>query len=365
MSESNRTLKQEYKHSIKLIDDLNNSRERHDSTIFKEKLKETILSLESCELMISKLSLFSTNESLTDLITNEIPYIGLNYHLAKIYQLIIEQNKRINSISKTIKYYCKFLNDCFNYGLLNKILSKNEIEKIKEVINNGKITYDIIKKGDAMKRREDKIKRYKIEKELTNKLQFLNEKEKKNDLDDLDDLDEEVLRNLYLEQLQLFAIKSVGDLESSLTELELLQSMPSFPQREEPARDEREAERKKKELGFTENLESTKPDPILSSTGKILRPFTLVSKREDVKKKVYGYGQYMPTMSVEEYIDEEIKRGGILPDSSNTGTNKKGDESSDDEDDYEASDRKTYEKRDWDEFADWNKRGSGNRTNMG
>jgi immunoglobulin-binding protein 1 len=55
--------------------------------------------------------------------------------------------------------------------------------------------------------------------------------------------------------------------------------------------------------------------PMLSSTGKPLRPFVITSehnKREEIRKGVFKPGHNLPTMSIEEYIDREMERGNFL-----------------------------------------------------
>jgi hypothetical protein len=64
-------------------------------------------------------------------------------------------------------------------------------------------------------------------------------------------------------------------------------------------------------------------------------------------------------MSIDEYLEEEKRRGGILE----GGTEPPKQEV--DEDDMEAVDRATYKARQWDDFTDDNRKGSGNTLNMG
>ncbi|PHH71705.1 hypothetical protein CDD83_5121 [Cordyceps sp. RAO-2017] len=67
----------------------------------------------------------------------------------------------------------------------------------------------------------------------------------------------------------------------------------------------------------------------------------------------------MPTMSIDEYLDEERRRGNILQGGAEPARPPP------DEDDMAAVDRETYKARDWDDFKDENPRGSGNTLNMG
>jgi hypothetical protein len=64
-------------------------------------------------------------------------------------------------------------------------------------------------------------------------------------------------------------------------------------------------------------------------------------------------------MSIDEYLDEERKRGGVVQ----GGNNEQVQEI--DEDDLIKADQETMKARAWDEFKEDNPRGSGNTLNRG
>jgi len=66
-------------------------------------------------------------------------------------------------------------------------------------------------------------------------------------------------------------------------------------------------------------------------------------------------------MTIDEYLEEEKKRGGIIE----GGGEASGRRPEVDEDDYDVADAATYKARGFDEFAEDNPRGSGNTMNMG
>ena len=111
---------------------------------------------------------------------------------------------------------------------------------------------------------------------------------------------------------------------------------------------------------YTEKLESLNK-PLVSKEVKVLRNFTLVDKRTDLQKKVRGYGQYGPTMSVEEFLEKEWESGRVLQ----GGENNQEQGNKNNEDDEELQDIETYKAREWDEFKEANPRGSGNTLNRG
>ena len=90
--------------------------------------------------------------------------------------------------------------------------------------------------------------------------------------------------------------------------------------------------------------------PILSKDGKPLRPFTLLDTRESVRRGVFKSGHNLPTMTIDEYLEEERRRGGIIE----GGGAESGRKPEPDEDNYERADQETMKAREWDEFTEEN-----------
>ena len=68
------------------------------------------------------------------------------------------------------------------------------------------------------------------------------------------------------------------------------------------------------DYGFTTKLESIpkisyQVSDLINKQGKILQPFTITSQRQKLKEKVFGTGQILPSMTVEEYLDYELANG--------------------------------------------------------
>ena len=66
-------------------------------------------------------------------------------------------------------------------------------------------------------------------------------------------------------------------------------------------------------------------------------------------------------MSIDEYLEEERKRGGIVDGSEEPG----GANKIIDEDDLDKADEEVMKQRRWDEFVEENPRGAGNTINRG
>lgn len=101
--------------------------------------------------------------------------------------------------------------------------------------------------------------------------------------------------------------------------------------------------------------------PLLDKTGKPLQPFTLTNKRAQLRDGVFRPDHSLPTMSIDEYLEEEKRRGGILD--SDTGAN--GQTVEFEEDNNVHVDAATMKAREWDEFVEANPKGAGNTINRG
>ncbi|GMF99101.1 unnamed protein product [[Candida] boidinii] len=335
---------------------------RKDSDKYQLELKNIVLIFEKLKKIIQSNNLFSINEDIDELRTNQIRYLSIDYYLAKIFENNVKDRVKNLSISKNL--YLQFLYSIMNYNLLNKSQT-NKIENFKSNYD-PKLNELVI--NDPYKKREEKINNFKQEKNFKEKLSVLN-----NPKIDLNNLDDEVIRNLYIDELKFLAIKSFQSIESILMELELLSNFPNDKITElnessktlelNDKRSETNSKLAKKEFAdsFTDKVENfnvnSLTSPLISKEGKVLRPFTLVSNRLELNKKVQGYGQKLPTMSIDEYIDNELANGGMVKPEEP--------EKEIDEDNYNDADAETYKKRDWDDFTDTHQKGSGNTMNIG
>lgn len=101
--------------------------------------------------------------------------------------------------------------------------------------------------------------------------------------------------------------------------------------------------------------------PILSKDGKPLKPFTLLNSRQRFRDGVFRSDHSLPTMTIDEYLAEEKRRGGMI----DGGGEQSGMPAEPNEDNLEKADAETMKARDWDEFTESNPKGSGNTLNRG
>ncbi|GMG31231.1 unnamed protein product [Ambrosiozyma monospora] len=354
----------DFEHGIEKLSSVRRNTKEYDKA-FKQVHDDANL----LQKQISQLNLFSGNEAVDEIQSSHLRYLGLDYLVAKLFENQGGLDTRLQSLRLSNKNYLKFLNTCDDLEILDKKQSK-----LCEALNDD-LSLESFEAGSGLKnavnRREFKIENYKMEKALTASL-------KKLKIDDNDEnaaisvggMDDETVRSLYLDQLKLYILKSVQSLESNLMEVEMLKNMPPRPtgpsQTSQSEHHEKQDERQKKKNVFTDsfttklevNPNTISKKDLLSKEGKVLQPFTIVSSRQQLQNKVQGTGQVLPTMSIEELVDQELANGGMVKPQEP--------EPEVDEDDMDAADKETYKKRDWDLFTEANPRGSGNsKANLG
>lgn len=111
-------------------------------------------------------------------------------------------------------------------------------------------------------------------------------------------------------------MRALAGIESIALELDILSYAPMPNSRPQPPFDERLQNRNSTDTYSDRvdiNINSTiKGGALLSSDGKPLRPFTLLDRRERLKAGVFKSGHNLPTMTIDEYLEEERRRGGII-----------------------------------------------------
>lgn len=179
-------------------------------------------------------------------------------------------------------------------------------------------------------------------------------------------IDDDTIRNLYLAEISLSVNRAFSSLDMITQELDILSHMRQAPAPSSPPMDQRERTRPD---GYSERLDGPmtlaglgkRGGPLLNSSGKPLQPFTLTDKRTQLQQGVFRSGHNLPTMSIDEYLEEERRRGGIIE----GGGNANAPQPEPDEDNIDEVDAATMKARQWDEFVEANPKGAGNRLNRG
>lgn len=335
---------------------------------YRDVLTNAIADYTECLELISQLRIFSPNEYLEDLSTSDLPYLLVNHHLAELIQKVptASPSERNKILDQSRQCYERFLYVLDSYSLLEPLYTK-----MLESYSENPAAFSMTPSSDPAARRNSKIANFKTEKALKQKLAYLRANPSYGDPDAADGGggDEEVVRQVHLANLALTVHISFQQLESINREVEILAQapMPLLPQTSTVEEDERRRQDSLKAEGYSDRLDrpfkrlQSFNGPLLSKQGKPLQPFTIVGSRQELAQGVFKPGHNLPTMSIDEYLDEEKRRGGIIEGGGEASWHRP----EPDEDDEEKADAETMKARAWDEFQEANAKGSGNTLNRG
>ncbi|KAI1624635.1 TAP42-like protein [Exophiala viscosa] len=325
------------------------------SSAFKTTLQSIIDNFRRCQELIQQLSLFSKNEEVEDISTQDLQYLLVDYELAETKTRAYDSDRQ-SSLQESSRLLESFLSRLDQYGLLGA-----SDRKLYERFLEQRDSFRIVSSTNPEDKRKIKIARFQEEKSLKQKLEYLRSESQKINIDD------ETVRHLHLAEIALAVNKAFSSLDMINQELEIVSHMrQAEPARADPPPDQRAPARSN---GYSERLDGPttlgglgrKGGPLLSPSGKPLQPFTLTDKRTQLQQGVFRPDHSLPTMSIDDYLEEERRRGGII----DGGGNANAPQPEADEDNLEQVDAATMKARNWDEFVEANPKGAGNTLNRG
>ncbi|KAK3318447.1 TAP42-like protein [Apodospora peruviana] len=354
----------------------------HDTTSdsYTETVSAAVKGYQDCLRLINTFSIFSPNETLEDISTSDLPYLLINFHLAELTQKLpsASPQERKRTLSSARDSYERYLHLLDSYELLPQTY-----KKLLEQYTESPSTFSTVSTSDPAARRNSKMANYKAEKELRVRLSFLRSQPEYANFDNPDTAtantgaDEEAVRDVHLAHLNYSSHMTFQSLEGLNRELDVLALAPepllpslvssgggglSNESEDDPRRRERERANEAARLDMPlRRLQSTLGGPLLTKQGKPLQPFTLVNDRQELTKGVFRPGHNLPTMSIDEYLEEERRRGGIIEGGGEASWARP----EPDEDDIDKADAETLKARAWDEYVEANPKGSGNTLNRG
>ncbi|KAI9772520.1 MAG: hypothetical protein M1840_000725 [Geoglossum simile] len=316
------------------------------SFAYQQSLGAAVATYEDCRGFADGLSLFSPNETVDDIPSGDLRYLLIDYHLA---ELMIRDNTsgRKNVLQRARAVYERYL------SLLEtcEILSDDDGKLFERFLEN-RDSFSTASTTNAATRRETKISRFREEKAMKKRLEHLAQNPTALQNDD------SALRDLHLTNIRFCAHQAFQSLESIAQELQILALAPPAPSPGVEAATSDHRERNGAVDKYSDRLDPSIPrllagggvGPILSKDGKPLQPFTLLDSREQLRKGVFRPGHNLPTMTIDEYLEEERRRGGIIE----GGGEASGVRPEPDEDNYDKADQETVKARAWDEFTEAN-----------
>lgn len=309
-----------------------------------------IAALCECQSTVSVASVLSANEQLDEIATAHVKYIVIPFVTASAHaQWQGEPHLRLQHLESASAYLTAFFTSVDTLGLLPAA--------DREHVLGDSADGDARPVGAAS--REEKIRRYKADKETERRLSTLFERVRHVDVHEVGrgathtsdehgaDDDEEVVRDASLLLLES-AIRRAVDLHASLLrEMELLR----WAQRQ-----------RARGVDPREKAERARPrGPPPSVVPGMPPSFRVVNERERERAAVFRPSHSLPTYTVEEWGEIEAQR---LAEAESENQSKevaaKRKKEEEDSDDDEAVNLETMEKRRWDNWKDEHNRGSGN-----
>jgi hypothetical protein len=328
-SESNEagTLLEQYSRGVELFEES----EKVTGPDSKDIIMSSIRYFQSCAVLIIHNGLFSSNEELTDFSSNSLKYLSIPYYLGELYRRIPSSvpPERLNSLNQSKSYKDKFINTCIRLG----ILSKEDINAYKNEAT-----------ANPQFKREEKIRRFRREKEISQLLNnLLQEKLKKGIDEDLEE-DSEFERKTTILILENQAIKTIDSLSTLNQEIGIVIHMNTLMEQNG---------------GKLPTPQPPEPRP----PGQ--PPIVITDPRAVVKDNVFKPGWNLPTVSIEQAAEidyqEMIQREARQKESERKKSEKLVKEFGDDEEEA----KELQKTRDFDAFKDEHPRGSGNTGTKG
>jgi len=345
----------------------------------QELVSSSLSDLRRLSARISSLGLFSPNETVDDLTTRDMVYLFVPYALSELVGRVrsTDHQERRELLRQSFAYLSQF---------------SSALEQYEIVTEQDKVVWGRKASSDPTKRRETKIKQFKAEKEIRNLIEAASKSTRRpqargdTDLDSIlpllpdelapyDEDEDESLRGVTLLLLRLLWARCRNHIESVEQEMELLRhAQPPVPT-QAPAPDQDTSWRLDSSPAHSGLLTS---GPLMDSAGKPLRPFTILpsnamSDRTRFQAEVFRPDHRLPTMTIDEYLEEERRRGNILsgggPQSLEQPTTSE-QLAIDSEMDgavfgEEKSEQKRQKDEKWASFTDTHRKGEGNTMNRG
>ncbi|KAL8932689.1 MAG: hypothetical protein Q9216_006726 [Gyalolechia sp. 2 TL-2023] len=329
------------------------------SSVYQDNLRAAVAAFHECRELTDQLAIFSPNETEDDIASGDLQFLLIDHFLGELIKGDSVTNRR-TVLQQAQAAYERYLRLLDKYDMLSKADSN-----LYQRYLSGRDDFSLLSTSDPTARRNTKITRYKQEQELKLKLEYLARVPLALQNDDA------ASREIYLAEIQLCTHNTFHALDMISQELKIISLMPLTS----PAREaEEQAEDYRRRNGVPEDnyserldppisqlLSNGKAGPLLSKDGKPLRPFTLLDSRQRLQDGVFKQDHALPTMTLDEYLEEERRRGGIVDGGGDSG----GGAQQLDEDDIEKADMETMKARAWDEYVEANPKGSGNTLNRG
>lgn len=339
------TLSDLFDKAFELFNNINNTDEPTNSSKIQSDIRRTMNMFEEATRLVSIVDMFTSNESLEEVATENLKYFLLPAFLGVLTTKISNTDDRMHIVNIAEIYFLDFLKRVKAYGFTDIQVPEINVERDKEgAVEKVRTNAELI--TEMVNRRNTKLQRYKEQKELESRLKILKENLSNPNIDD------EVKREYIVALIKFYINLTVEELVSIAAEKPILEHMKNL---------------RRTESSSGEILQKHKPPR------PKLQP--IVITRDEMQKKVFGLGYpSLPVLTVQEFYDQRVKDGD-WPDRSQTNAkclqnlaNSQGEENEEEEvkkeEMIEADNPDILgQLRAMDEYKDSHRRGWGNRAN--
>ncbi|XP_071942721.1 immunoglobulin-binding protein 1-like [Antedon mediterranea] len=332
------TLSETFDHAWKHFEDIKVCEEATNSVNYQQQVSKAIAILEKATHMVNDLALFSSNEQVDEISTQDLRYLLLPSLLGEL-TLKVTSGDRLEMLDLGEAYFIDYLKRCKDYSITEEKIptTDNCVERNVQPTVSGPGRLNM--KSMQMER-EAKLKKYKEQKEREKKIKemgtWLQIRQK----------DDEIQRDYYKLILESCVNEAIDQIKSISQEKEILQHMA-----------------KSKSAGSIAKTEPSLP----AKERKPIKPFIIT--RDSVQAKVFGAGYpSIPTVTLEEFFQKEVRERKIPQEALNPSAvvveHGQQDDEPEEKPEVDENDPEELKRaRELDEWKDDHKRGWGNRYN--
>ena len=134
---------------------------------FQDHLEAAVSGLVRCLKLVKELSVFSPNEELEDISTQNLQFLTVDYLLADLLLKSYDEN-RLASLRRTLQLLESFLDRLDHYSMLSP-----SDRKLYERFQENRSNFSVLSTSNAEERRKVKVSRFQEEKQLKQKLEVI------------------------------------------------------------------------------------------------------------------------------------------------------------------------------------------------
>ncbi|XP_037070410.1 immunoglobulin-binding protein 1b-like, partial [Pollicipes pollicipes] len=222
-TEAERSLSELFDHCMKLYTEVKDSKAPSNDPNLQSAVRTAICALEDLTRRVSAAGLFSTNEAADELPTSSLRFLLLPALLGELTSKLARDD-RLQVISVAEVYYRDFVQRCRDYGLTDAAIPRARAEAAAEPARQPRppTMRDL---ATMSKQREERLRRYRQQKELDKQLAALQEAMRR------PSPDEETVRSYQLTLVLQAVSRAVDELNSLELEKPILEHMQQLKTR--------------------------------------------------------------------------------------------------------------------------------------